>query len=44
MGKNTHKLCGVATGEIDASTITKSFEWDTAAGRAILKGVGGNVN
>jgi 3'(2'), 5'-bisphosphate nucleotidase len=41
--KNTHKLCGVAVGEIDVSTITRSFEWDTAAGHAILKGAGGSV-
>jgi 3'(2'), 5'-bisphosphate nucleotidase len=41
--KNTLKLCGVAVGEIDVSTITRSFEWDTAAGHAILKGAGGNV-
>lgn len=40
---NIHKLCGVATGEIDVSTIIKSFEWDTAAGHAILKGAGGNI-
>ena len=40
---NIHKLCGVATGEIDVSTIMKSFEWDTAAGHAILKGAGGNL-
>jgi 3'(2'), 5'-bisphosphate nucleotidase len=42
-GENTHKLCGVTTGEIDVSTITRSFEWDTAAGHAILKGAGGNI-
>jgi 3'(2'), 5'-bisphosphate nucleotidase len=41
--KNTHKLCGVTVGEIDVSTITRSFEWDTAAGHAILKGACGNV-
>ena len=40
---NSHNLCGVATGEIDVSTITRSFEWDTAAGHAILKGAGGNI-
>jgi 3'-phosphoadenosine 5'-phosphosulfate (PAPS) 3'-phosphatase len=40
---NIHKLCGVAEGEIDVSTITRSFEWDTAADHAILKGAGGNV-
>lgn len=38
-----HKLCGVATGELNISTVTRSFEWDTAAGHAILKGAGGNI-
>jgi 3'(2'), 5'-bisphosphate nucleotidase len=40
---NSHKLCGVAIGDIDVSTIMRSFEWDTAAGHAILKGAGGNI-
>jgi 3'(2'), 5'-bisphosphate nucleotidase len=40
---NINKLCAVATGEIDVSTIMKSFEWDTSAGHAILKGAGGNI-
>lgn len=40
---NSHKLCGVAIDEIDVSTIMRSFEWDTAAGHAILKGAGGNI-
>jgi 3'(2'), 5'-bisphosphate nucleotidase len=40
---NIHKICGVATGEIDVSTIIKSFEWDTAAGHAILEGPGGKI-
>jgi 3'(2'), 5'-bisphosphate nucleotidase len=37
------KLFGVATGEIDLSTISRSFEWDTSAAHAILKGAGGNI-
>jgi 3'(2'), 5'-bisphosphate nucleotidase len=40
---NIHRLCGVVSGEIDISTIARSFEWDTAAGHAILKGAGGNI-
>jgi 3'(2'), 5'-bisphosphate nucleotidase len=43
IGNNSHKLCGVAAGEIEVSTIMRSFEWDTAAGHAILKGAGGNI-
>ena len=43
VNNNSHKLCGVAIGEIDVSTIMRAFEWDTGAGHAILKGAGGNI-
>ena len=33
----------MVTGKIDVSIIRRSFEWDTAAGHAILKGAGGNL-
>lgn len=40
---DSHKLRSVSTGEIDIATILRSFEWDTIAGHAVLKGAGGNV-
>jgi 3'(2'), 5'-bisphosphate nucleotidase len=38
-----HRLCRVSMGEIDIATISRSFEWDTIAGHAILKGAGGSL-
>jgi 3'(2'), 5'-bisphosphate nucleotidase len=40
---DSHRLCRVSTGEIDIATIPGSFEWDTIAGHAVLKGAGGSL-
>lgn len=40
---DSHRLCRVSTGEIDIATIPRSFEWDTIAGHAVLKGAGGSL-
>jgi fructose-1,6-bisphosphatase/inositol monophosphatase family enzyme len=39
----SHRLCRVSMGEIDIATIRRSFEWDTIAGHAVLKGAGGSL-
>ena len=40
---DSDRLCRVSRGEIDIATISRSFEWDTIAGHAVLKGAGGNL-
>ena len=38
------KFCLVATGEVDLyPRLSRTMEWDTAAGDAILRGAGGRV-
>lgn len=44
MNSDALRFCRVAEGEVDVHVCFEScFEWDTAAGHAIVKGAGGNI-
>ena len=42
--KSSYKFCVIATGEFDLyATTARAYEWDIAAGHAIVKHAGGIV-